>query len=192
MPDPWSQPAPFKGTRFVCPFEDWWHDEPEDAVEEIPANVMVGVTTLQEMIHARVFAQLSAKYQRIDGLIRRHLESHTLEEWFAAAVKLQQLQHSANQAEADVAAIRRLLARHGACTFEAARDNLAPILQRLLNDYPTCGDQCWDLPGLGKPSGPCILIEEHVGKHRDANGFRWTDDYAETYDVWSSDRLGHT
>lgn len=96
VPDPWTAPALFPGTRFVCPFEDWWHDERDDYFpDEIPAGVVDGVTTLEEMSRAIVTAQLMAKQRRIDGQIRRHLESHTLEEWFAAAVNLQRIQASA-------------------------------------------------------------------------------------------------
>lgn len=97
MNDPWTEPSLLRtrGTRFVCPFDDWFHDEPDEALDEIPAEITDGLTTLEEMSHAIVTAQQMAKYKRIDGLIRRHLESHTLEEWFAAAVMLQRIQASA-------------------------------------------------------------------------------------------------
>lgn len=95
-PDPWNELGLFPGTRFVCPFEDWWHDERDDYwPDEIPADVTHGLTTLAEMSHAITVARLTAKNRRIDGQIRRHLESHTLEEWFAVAVKLHQVQRSA-------------------------------------------------------------------------------------------------
>lgn len=98
MTDPWSEPSRLqaRGTRFVCPFDDWFHDEPDEPIDEIPADVTAGATTLEEMTTAIVTAQLAAKHSRIDGLIRAHLETHTLEEWFAAAVKLQHIQQSAS------------------------------------------------------------------------------------------------
>lgn len=94
--DPRTTPGKPNSTRFVCPFDDWHYDDPDDHwPDPIPADVTTGAMTLAEMSAAIVTAQLLAKHKRIDGIIREHLESHTLEEWFAVAVKLQQIQQSA-------------------------------------------------------------------------------------------------
>jgi hypothetical protein len=51
-------------------------------------------STLAELRHRAVFAQLLANTQPIERALRAHCETHALEEWLAAAVKLFTLRQS--------------------------------------------------------------------------------------------------
>ena len=75
MPDPWTTPGKPNSTRLICPLGDWFHDEPDGA----PTGGIIG--------H-------QARAERLEALTRSHLEEHPLEDWVAAASRLQQLQRT--------------------------------------------------------------------------------------------------
>lgn len=72
MPDPWTTPGRPHATRYVCPLEDWYFDEPT----EPPHFGIVGYKT---------------RAKDTEAMIRQHLEEHTLDDWVKAATELLKL-----------------------------------------------------------------------------------------------------
>jgi len=69
--------------RRMCPLCDWYLDT-GDPDQTLPADVALGVKTVSEA----VYLVLLEHYKRIDGEIRTHLETHSLEEWLRATADL--------------------------------------------------------------------------------------------------------
>jgi hypothetical protein len=77
MLDPWTTPGKPNSTRYICPLDDWYHDEPDGE----PFGGIIGY---------------KARAERIEALIRSHIEEHALEEWVKAATRLHLLLHEAS------------------------------------------------------------------------------------------------
>lgn len=90
--------------RRYCPLCPWTLDDPvEDDDPEATGKVVVDTvqrvfdtvaSTPSEFMHRAVFTQLLAGIQPVERALRAHCESHPLEEWLAAAVKLFMLRQS--------------------------------------------------------------------------------------------------
>lgn len=89
--------------RRYCPICPWTLDEPvadddpkatADAVAAAVSGFAAATGTLDDLIQRASFTGLLAGTLPVERALRAHLESHTLEEWVAAAVKLFMLRQS--------------------------------------------------------------------------------------------------
>lgn len=84
MPDPWTAPGePRMRDRRFCPLCDWYHDT-GDPDMTLPADVAAGVKTIDEATYLLALEH----FRQVDGVIRAHLETHSLEEWLRATADL--------------------------------------------------------------------------------------------------------
>lgn len=84
MPDPWTTRAePGMRDRRICPLCDWYVDTGEPDMK-LPPDVWAGMKTINEATYLVALQHI----KQIDGVIRAHLETHTLEEWLRATADL--------------------------------------------------------------------------------------------------------
>jgi hypothetical protein len=82
--------------RYFCPICPWTLDEPVEDDDPAATEQFVRDATLAspQFAHNAIFQHLVARIAPIEGALREHCESHKLEEWLAAAVKLFMLRQS--------------------------------------------------------------------------------------------------
>ena len=100
MPDEFELPR----YRRYCPLCEWTLDDPvEDddpgatgkvVVDTVQRTFDTVASTPAEFMQRAVFTQLLAGIQPVERALRAHCETHKLEEWLAAAVKLFMLRQS--------------------------------------------------------------------------------------------------
>lgn len=132
--DPWTTPGEPNSTRYICPLGDWWHDEPNGE----PIGGIIGY---------------EARAMNTEALTRQHLETHTLEEWVAAATTLQQIKRG------DRAGERGDMARCPACKTTIIRFD--PPVEIQAAETELCGAFKPGTYGAGMDVPVCLLEKGH-------------------------------
>jgi hypothetical protein len=84
MSDPWTtRGEPGMRDRRMCPLCDWYLDSGDPDMTP-PTGVAAGVTTLEEATYLLALQHIKS----IDGEIRAHLETHSIEDWLRATADL--------------------------------------------------------------------------------------------------------